>query len=247
IKSCDARSFNILDTFFSAYGYKDIYYFNKRNNTILIGLACNQPLNTCFCTALGGEPHSEEGLDGLLVELENHYLYKPITEKGNKLLSSMKGFKNATPKDIKKMENLANSAHNAIKTNIDITNIDKVLDNEFENNIFEKISKTCLQCGACSFNCPTCHCFDVIDENDRNSGKRIRIWDTCQFPLFTKHGSGHNPRHVDKQRTRQRIFHKFNYYIKNYDLVGCVGCGRCIKVCPAGQDIRSTIKVIIQK
>ncbi len=32
--------------------------------------------------------------------------------------------------------------------------------------------------------------------------------------------------------------HKFSYYPTNYDLLGCVGCGRCINVCPANNDLR---------
>ena len=42
--------------------------------------------------------------------------------------------------------------------------------------------------------CPTCWCFDIQDEGpDKNSGERIRLWDSCMFPLFTLHGGrGHN-------------------------------------------------------
>ena len=50
--------------------------------------------------------------------------------------------------------------------------------------------------------------------------------------------SGHNPRNTKIQRCRNRIMHKFSYYPTNYDLLGCVGCGRCINVCPANNDLR---------
>jgi len=38
--------------------------------------------------------------------------------------------------------------------------------------------------------------------------------------------------------------HKFSYYPKNYDLIGCVGCGRCIQLCPVNNDLRSIITKI---
>jgi hypothetical protein len=42
--------------------------------------------------------------------------------------------------------------------------------------------------------CPTCWCFDIQDETRGKSGVRMRNWDSCMYPLFTLHGSGHNPR-----------------------------------------------------
>ena len=52
----------------------------------------------------------------------------------------------------------------------------------------------CLGCGACAYTCPVCHCFDIVDEGNAREGVRARNWDACQFPLFTLHASGHNPR-----------------------------------------------------
>ena len=68
-------------------------------------------------------------------------------------------------------------------------------------------------------------------------GERVRTWDTCQFPDFTMHSSGHNPRPHKASRLRQRIFHKFQYFVENYQTYQCTGCGRCISLCPVGIDI----------
>ena len=133
-----------------------------------------------------------------------------------------------------------------------IKNIDKILDPNFDHQIWKEVSEICIGCGTCSFLCPTCTCFDVIDENDpnENRGRRVRIWDTCQSCLYTLHTSGHNPRNSCIQRVRNRILHKFCYYPENYDMLGCVGCGRCIQLCPANNDLRviiQNIKKIVQK
>jgi sulfhydrogenase subunit beta (sulfur reductase) len=48
---------------------------------------------------------------------------------------------------------------------------------------------------------------------------------------------GHNPRALKGQRLRNRFFCKFNYMHEDYGVTGCVGCGRCIEVCPVNIDI----------
>jgi len=82
IRNCDARSFKILDIFFASGKYSDPYYFKRRNRTIFIGLACNTPFSTCFCTAVGGDPHSSEGCDVLFVDIGESYIVHTITELG---------------------------------------------------------------------------------------------------------------------------------------------------------------------
>jgi formate hydrogenlyase subunit 6/NADH:ubiquinone oxidoreductase subunit I len=65
------------------------------------------------------------------------------------------------------------------------------------------------------------------------------------FPLFTFHGSGHNPRAQKLQRVRQRFMHKLKYYPDKYgDGVACVGCGRCVKACPVNIDIRQVARLM---
>jgi len=109
----------------------------------------------------------------------------------------------------------------------------------FAAPFWEGVSFSCINCGTCTYLCPTCWCFDIQDEVWGKQGDRIRNWDACMFPLFTLHGSGHNPRDKKVQRVRQRFMHKLKYYVDKYgDGVCCVGCGRCVQFCPVNIDIR---------
>jgi ferredoxin len=121
----------------------------------------------------------------------------------------------------------------------------EALNDLFNDEVWEEMSAKCVNCGACAFVCSTCHCFDVQDEGKGGKGKRIRIWDSCMFPIFTKEASGHNPRHLSKERFRQRVMHKYSYFVDNYGESLCTGCGRCIVACPAGVDIREVIKNVL--
>src|SRR3990172_808096 len=56
IRPCDAKAFTILDKIFQNNQYRDTYWFSKREKTTLIGLGCNTPCSTCFCTSVNSHP-----------------------------------------------------------------------------------------------------------------------------------------------------------------------------------------------
>lgn len=246
IRPCDAYSFFLLENFFSQGEVKDEIILKRRENTSLIGIACNTPKTTCFCTSVGGHPFKKENFDILLVDLDNKYIVEGISNKGKKLIKKFSWLTSATDADIKAAQELAILAEQSISTKLNLEDIDKVLDPNFNHPIWKEISESCIGCGTCSFLCPTCTCFDVIDEKipNENRGRRVRIWDTCQFCLYSLHTSGHNPRDSTIERCRNRILHKFCYYPENYNLLGCVGCGRCIQLCPVNNDLRKIIEKI---
>ncbi len=89
-----------MDKVFDDPDYKDPYYLNRRQNTIIVSLACNHPLKTCFCSTLGGQPHGEQGADCKAVKLSCGYLLKPLTEKGTQLMASLDAYADAQDADV---------------------------------------------------------------------------------------------------------------------------------------------------
>jgi len=240
VRPCDARGFVLLDKFFSSGEQEDFNYLRKRENAATVGLACNHPLSTCFCTSIGGSPFGKEGMDLLLQDLNDKYLIEMVTEKGKKLIEKFPWLRGAEKADIEKGKRLSEDAEKAIRSKLSVEGLSEKLDRMFDDPMWDQIGLKCVGCGVCTFLCPTCCCFDVLDE-ETEEAKRVRIWDSCQFPLFTLQGSGHNPRSSAKERMRQRIMHKFSYFVKNFGESFCVGCGRCIRECPVNQDIREII------
>jgi ferredoxin len=247
IRPCDARAIAHLDQVFGGE-IPDPYYWQYREETIMVGLGCKKtPSSNCFCTSVGGSPYSREGLDVLMTEIDDYYYLESLSIKGSDLMASAckycKLFRQPKTDERKTLHKIHKQAPNHINRHIDeLETVSQRLGEPgiFESQYWEQESMACIRCGICTYLCPSCHCFDITDEVDNPAplmGKRVRNWDTCQFPDFTMHSSGHNPRPGKASRLRRRVLHKFRYFMDNHNSYLCTGCGRCVSQCPVGIDI----------
>jgi formate hydrogenlyase subunit 6/NADH:ubiquinone oxidoreductase subunit I len=251
-RACDTRALTLMDRLFmseSSRGmgdfphYEDALYTQLRENTVIMGLSCLEPDERCFCLSLGGGPFHTEGMDASVTPLGNsRYTVQLITEKARRLFpvpcdaiakaqtSILAVGDPTTEEDRERLEELKDRAESVIKRKITVP---ENMRESFDSGYWQEVSRSCIKCGICSYLCPTCHCFDIVDEGYL----RVRCWDTCSSDTFTRMAAGEDHRREKYKRYRQRIFHKFVYYSDNFDAVACVGCGRCTTYCPVKIDI----------
>jgi ferredoxin len=244
VRPCDARAMQALDKVFLDGDPRDPYYAQRRLRTTVIALACARPMSSCFCTSVGGSPGDAAGADVLAVGLENDLVLRAQSPRGRDLMSSLSDLlADAGPAAVKEAEERIQGAEDQM-ARVEVEDIARRLGEAYESPLWQNASQKCLGCGTCSYLCPTCHCFDITDEVRNGTGRRVRTWDCCAYPLFTRHASGHNPRPTPKERWRQRVMHKFRYAVENFGSLFCVGCGRCIRNCPVGMDLRTVLKEV---
>lgn len=246
IRPCDARALELVDVNFNTPQYQDPWWVRTRQTTTLVGLGCTKPCSTCFCTSVGGGPFDTTGLDVLLTELDDGFVARPITKKGHDLVQAAGPLPTAEPDLVQRARMVERNARDLITVKLDTSRLSGMdMLGLYEADFWDAVQFACINCGTCTYLCPTCWCFDIQDEAYAKAGVRMRNWDSCMFALFTRHASGHNPRGEKLQRVRQRFMHKLKYYVDRYGKgVACVGCGRCVRHCPVNIDIREVIRMM---
>jgi len=244
VKPCDAIGISLMDKVFLGGKFTDSYYKARREKVTIFTIACDGPLDSyCFCPSTGGGPAATDGSDVMMYDVGDSYFVDGITDKGKKALEALKGqLGMPTAEQEKRKEEIVKRSESAEGFTRKIS--DEAIarmDTSFDSKHWDDVARRCLSCGACTYYCPTCHCFDI---NDEKGGERVRTWDSCQFATFTMHTSGHNPRAVKAQKLRNRYYHKFKYSKDNIGRYLCVGCGRCIALCPASLDITKAINEV---
>jgi sulfhydrogenase subunit beta (sulfur reductase) len=124
-------------------------------------------------------------------------------------------------------------------------NLEDVFRDAAGRAIWLEVGGRCLSCGGCSAVCPTCYCYDVVDEASVNSGvRRVREWDNCFFRSHALVAGGHNFRPDRGARLRFRFEHKFLGFGPLRGVSSCVGCGRCGRACPVKIDVAEVLSTL---
>ncbi|HOJ39559.1 MAG TPA: 4Fe-4S dicluster domain-containing protein [bacterium] len=118
---------------------------------------------------------------------------------------------------------------------------------ELSAEAWKEVWQDCVQCGSCTHVCPSCVCFFLEDTTRGDSFEKRRTWDSCLFPGYARMASGVSPRPHLYERYRNRLACKYVYLVRNFGLVGCTGCGRCIDGCAGRIDKRKVLRKIFEK
>lgn len=243
VRACDFKSFEVLDNVFLSEPV-DTLYKARRDAGIIVTMACSKPEMSCFCNVFGIDATAPKG--DITSWLDESYLYLSAnTDKGNAVLSKIEFLgESGGEEQVKAQRDATREVVERLPySHLDLSTFKEENLNELFNSAeWKDLSEACLGCGACTFVCPTCQCFDIRDFKTNSGVVRFRCWDSCMYSDFTQMAAA-NSRTTQLQRYRQRFMHKLVYYPSQYGgTFSCVGCGRCVNKCPQHLNIIKVIK-----
>ncbi len=248
IHTCDLAGIQNLNVVFSSKPY-DPNYLTRKNNVLLIGLECNDYCDEYASCHLMGNDLPNGGYDLFFTDLGDYFLVHINTVEGEELISGC--CNEAKPEQIAALEKLREKKRKIFRNEVHITasKIPEIFAKSYNSKVWEEIGKKCLGCANCTNVCPTCYCFDVEDEPDLNlkTGKRIRVWDSCQNDPFAKVAGGEDFRKLRSERQRHRYYRKFKFPVDKYARFFCTGCGRCSRTCMAGINLKETLDSLVKE
>lgn len=234
VHPCDMHAIAHLDEVFSS-GYPDQHYLTARKNILLVSVECLEPCSDeSFCRDMNTQS-VPDNYDLHLTDLGDSYTVEIGTENGEDLLLGFSGMVEYDEEHQRQYRRVMSRkwAHFTYRLDADVFELPSIFALSYKSALWEEIGANCLSCGGCNLVCPTCYCFDVIDDIDLQltQGRRYRVWDSCQLNKFALVAGGHDFRPTRADRLRHRFFHKFKYQSGNPESGGCVGCGRCAQTC----------------
>jgi len=234
VHTCDLHAIQLLDLVFTQ-GNRDQHYLSRRESVALVSIECLKPCSPhSFCKSMG-TLGVIDGYDLHLTDLGEEYAVDVGTEKGQELLGGFRGVREGTEADHRLFNRVMAEKwpRFPLRLEFDVTELPSLLSTSYDSSLWEELGQRCLACAMCTNVCPTCYCFNVLDEVDftLSAGKRYRIWDSCQLDRFATVAGGHNFRASQAARVRHRFFRKGKYQTDAFGLLGCVGCGRCAQAC----------------
>jgi len=252
LRACDLKAIAYLDKVFREGDVVDPFYEARRQTELLISVDCVAVHENCFCTAVGGSPFAEGGFDLNLTPLDEGYLVEVGSEKGQAVIDRASGaVTEATDEPICERDARRQASVDQLQEQTGgwrvSDRIQEILLSRDEAEAWGDEVAACVECAACTFICPTCHCFYLYDQaGGEEAFERIRTWDSCILGDYHRMagpaGAKPNPRPALRTRFANRLLHKYAYSPTQYGLLGCTGCGRCIEACYGRIDIRQVLR-----
>jgi ferredoxin len=249
VRPCDLTAILVQDRVFLKGRHEDPVYRARREAAFILAVNCGgQGCGACFCVSMGSGPRAASGFDLALTEVlqegKHYFLVEVGSERGAGVIQE------APHREAKAAEIDAAGAAVAARTahmgrELDTRDIKALLYRNYEHPRWDEVAARCLNCGNCTWVCPTCFCHTVEDVTDLtgNLAERWRRQDVC-FTVDYAYIHGGSIRSSPRSRYRQWLTHKLAAWIDQFGCSGCVGCGRCLTWCPVGIDITEEVRAI---
>lgn len=245
IRPCDLRAIHIQDRVFMENQYADERYQTRREKLFTIAVNCTDCHSNCFCLSVGGAPKAQSGFDLAMTEISDGFVIESGSNKGKVIVDQL-GLSQATEEQINLAQaGIAHACEKQTKTIPDPERVARTLKSASNHPQWNDVARRCLSCGSCTNMCPTCFCHTQLEQAslDGSESEHVREWSSC-FGLDHSYTHAGAYRAESKYRYRQWLTHKFSAWQDQFDVGGCVGCGRCITWCPVKIDVTEEINAI---
>jgi sulfhydrogenase subunit beta (sulfur reductase) len=244
VRACELAAIQIQDRVFLRPDFYDPIYRARREGLFILAVNCLHPNATCFCVSMGTGPRHRSGFDLCLTEMDDLFLLEAGSELGISLLTR-RAFEPPSAYIQSAANRALEQAVGQMGRTLDTSDLPDLLVDNLNAERWTEVAKRCLSCANCTQVCPTCFCWDAVDQTNisGNYSRRERFWDSCFNPNFS-YVFGGNTRPNIRSRYRQWLTHKLAQWKGQFDTLGCVGCGRCITWCPVGIDLTEEVSAI---
>ncbi len=233
LHACDINALLKLDKVMAREFFPSPYYISRRKNTFIVGID-HDPCQGAFCRSLGTDTVNR-GFDLFLTDLGDRYFVAIDSERGFSILHKVQ-VRDVAEQDTSEYLAVRKRIASGFGPNLDVQQLPRLLDIEFESDVWKRWGAKCLSCGSCAMVCPTCYCYGVSERvsMDFTEGAKVKQLYSCNLVDFAQVAGGHNFRPKRETRLKYRYYHQHRGFVEEYDEPKCVGCGRCGRVCLAG-------------
>ncbi len=249
VRACDLQAMAVQDRVFLQGPHVDPVYRARREQAFILAVNCGgRGCGTCFCVSMGSGPRATSGFDLALTEVlqeGNHYFLLEVgTARGAGVLQSVP-HRPAAAAEIEAADGVVADRTANMGRQMNTQGLKELLYRNYEHPRWDEVTARCLNCGNCTWVCPTCFCHTVEEVTDLSGAvaERWRRQDVC-FTVDYSYIHGGSIRSSPRSRYRQWLTHKLAAWHDQFGCSGCVGCGRCLTWCPVGIDLTEEVRAI---